>query len=270
MADFDYNSGNESEPDSLIEEEEYTQSNPHNAKFMKNKKQLGGIADDDFDESDDEDDDNDEFDEDGNKKEKPTKKIEGDEDEDEDEEDNNDEEEEDEEDDIGSDIEEFDYTKATKAAANKKGNIPSFTELEQEDSDEEDDDEVDDDYLQKLDESVKQNIISEYHPELQTHNYDEIETLSTVVRNDVGLIIDRFHLTIPILTKYEKARVLGERAKQINAGAKPFIEVEQHIIDGYTIALKELEQKKIPFIISRPMPHGGCEYWRLRDLEVID
>lgn len=270
MADFDYNSASESDRESLIDDDEYAESNTHNAKFMKNKKQLGGVADDDFDESDD---DEDEFDEDGNKKEKPTKKIEGDEDEEEDddgEQAEEDEDEEEEDEDIGSDIEDFDYTKPAKTSANKKGNIPTFTDLEQDESDDEEEDEVDEDYLQKLDESIKHNIISEYHPELQTHNYDEIETLSTVVRNDVGLIIDKFHLTIPILTKYEKARVLGERAKQINAGAKPFIEVEKHIIDGYTIALKELEQRKIPFIISRPMPHGGCEYWRLRDLEIVD
>jgi DNA-directed RNA polymerase subunit K/omega len=56
---------------------------------------------------------------------------------------------------------------------------------------------------------------------------------------------------------------------KINAGAEPFIEVGVTMIDGYLIALKELEQKKIPFIIQRPMPNGGSEYWRLRDLEIL-
>jgi DNA-directed RNA polymerase I, II, and III subunit RPABC2 len=71
------------------------------------------------------------------------------------------------------------------------------------------------------------------------------------------------------LTKYEKTRILGERAKQINGGAKPFIEVKPEIIDGYLIALAELEQKKIPFIIRRPLNNGGSEYWKLNDLEII-
>ena len=48
-----------------------------------------------------------------------------------------------------------------------------------------------------------------------------------------------------------------------------FIEIESSMIDGYLIAMKELEQKKIPFIIQRPLPNGGCEYWRLNDLEII-
>jgi DNA-directed RNA polymerase I, II, and III subunit RPABC2 len=138
------------------------------------------------------------------------------------------------------------------------------------DSDEDDEDEDDDeDYLQKFDESLKQNIIVEHHPEMQQHNYDEIESLCVLVKDSNGTIIDPLHRTLPFLTKYERARILGERAKQINAGAKPFIKVENNVIDGYLIALSELEQKMIPFIIKRPLPNGGCEYWRLRDLEMI-
>ena len=77
------------------------------------------------------------------------------------------------------------------------------------------------------------------------------------------------HKTLPFITKYERARVLGERAKQINAGAKPFVDIAAEVIDGYLIALAEFEQKKIPFIVKRPLPNGGCEYWKLRDLEIL-
>jgi DNA-directed RNA polymerase I, II, and III subunit RPABC2 len=137
------------------------------------------------------------------------------------------------------------------------------------DEDDYEEDENDEDYLKKFDENIKKTIIEDYHPELKQHNYEEIEALCTVIRDDNGNIIDLFHKTIPILTKYEKSRILGERAKQINSGGKPFIEVEPNIIDGYLIALKELEEKKIPFIIKRPLPNGGCEYWRLKDLETL-
>ena len=41
------------------------------------------------------------------------------------------------------------------------------------------------------------------------------------------------------------------------------------IIDGYIIAEEELKQKRIPFIIRRPLPNGGSEYWKLQDLEDI-
>ena len=100
-------------------------------------------------------------------------------------------------------------------------------------------------------------------------NNEEIETLCKIIRDSNGNIIDPFHKTLPFLTKYEKARVLGERTLQINEGSSIFVNVGPDIIDGYLIALKEFEEKKIPFIIQRPLPNGSCEYWRLSDLEII-
>jgi DNA-directed RNA polymerase I, II, and III subunit RPABC2 len=137
------------------------------------------------------------------------------------------------------------------------------------DEDDEDEDEYDENYLQKFDENLKQNIISDYHPEMQQLNYAEVELLTIVKRDDDGEIYDPLHRTLPFLTKFEKARVLGERAKQINDGAKPFVKLTTNAIDGYLIALAELEQKLIPFIIKRPLPNGGCEYWKLKDLDVL-
>jgi len=139
----------------------------------------------------------------------------------------------------------------------------------EDDDDDGDDDELNENYLQKLDTDVKRNIISEYHPELNAHNMEEVETSCTVIRDTAGYIVDPFHRTIPFVTRYEKARVIGERAKQINSGAKPFVEIDKSMIDGYLIALKEFDEKKIPFIIRRPLPNGASEYWRLADLEII-
>jgi len=138
------------------------------------------------------------------------------------------------------------------------------------DESDDDDDDDDDEYLQKFDKEVKSRFLEEFHPESLSHNYDEIKNLAKVTRNKNGNIIDTLHKTIPILTKYEKTRILGQRAKQINAGAKPFVQVKEGIIDGYIIALKELELKKVPFIIKRPIPNGGFEYWYVSDLEILD
>jgi DNA-directed RNA polymerase subunit K/omega len=142
------------------------------------------------------------------------------------------------------------------------------------DADEEDDEDEDADrdsseYFQKLGAAVSQSYIERYHPESMSHNYDEIQTLSRVVRNSAGVIVDDLHRTIPIMTKYEKTRILGQRAKQLNEGAPAFIKIDSTVIDGYLIAVKELEQKKTPFIIRRPLPNGGSEYWRIQDLEIL-
>jgi DNA-directed RNA polymerase subunit K/omega len=144
------------------------------------------------------------------------------------------------------------------------------TQLIIEDQDDEYDDEYDENYLQKFDLDLNKNYISEFHPECLNHNYDEVLRLSRVIRNNSNVIIDPFHKTLPYLTKYEKARILGQRAKQIETGSKPFVKVPENIIDGYVIAELELKEKKIPFIIKRPIPGGAFEYWRLNDLENIN
>lgn len=140
-------------------------------------------------------------------------------------------------------------------------------------SDEDDDDEDDDDpnssSLQKFNEELKKNYILDFHPECSINNYDEINALTKLVRDKNGNIIDDLHQTLPYLTKYERTRVLGQRAKQINSGAKTFVKVPENIIDGYLIAELELVQKRIPYIIRRPIPGGGCEYWNLKELEIV-
>ena len=137
------------------------------------------------------------------------------------------------------------------------------------DYDEDDDDDDDENYLQKFDNDINKNYILDNHPECLQHNYDEITCLSRIVRDKDNIIIDPLHKTIPILTKYERARILGQRAKQIESGAKPLVKVPDNIIDGYLIAELELREKKIPFVIKRPLPDGSCEYWNVKDLEVI-
>jgi len=135
------------------------------------------------------------------------------------------------------------------------------------DDDEEDEDEYDENYLQKFERSMTN--IFDFHPETKMHNHDEVKQLARVVRDEFGNIVDPLHRTLPYLSKYEKTRVLGQRARQIEIGATPFIKVPENIIDGYVIAELELREKKLPFILRRPIPSGGFEYWHLRDLEDI-
>jgi|UniRef100_A0A6C0D9R8 DNA-directed RNA polymerase subunit K/omega len=147
------------------------------------------------------------------------------------------------------------------------GGVGPNPNLLDEDSDEDED--YQSAYLQKFNAEINKNYILDFHPECAIHNYDEITLLTKVIRDKNNNIIDDLHKTIPFLTKYERTRVIGQRAKQINTGAKAFIKVPENVIDGYLVAELELMQKRIPFIIRRPTPGGGCEYWNLKDLEII-
>ncbi len=137
---------------------------------------------------------------------------------------------------------------------------------------------------EKISDSMRENILNKYHPESNIISKDELYSLCVVRRDTNNVIVDENHRTIPILTKYEKTKILGLRAKQINNGAVPLVEIgdlptnlhestvqqlQNKHYDGYLIALEELKQKKIPVIIRRPFPNGKSEYWPLRELEVF-
>ena len=89
----------------------------------------------------------------------------------------------------------------------------------------------------QFDKDLTNRYIANCHPESIMENYNEISTLSKTIRNKNNIIIDDFHKTIPILTKYEKTRILGQRTKQLNEGSNTFIPISESIIDNYIIAI---------------------------------
>lgn len=195
-----------------------------------------------------------------------------------------DEEEEDEVDDdvsMGSMGDDFEETKKEKETKRSKKDVITTLDASLFDDEIDDDDEVEDvdEVLSDDDDEIpdlysKPNITPEHyvesqHPECILHNMKEIQIMCNIVRNTDGHIIDPLHTTIPFLTKYERARICGQRATQIDNGSYPLVSVPRGVINSLEIAKLELEQKVIPFIIQRPLPSGGCEYWRASDLEVL-
>jgi len=124
-------------------------------------------------------------------------------------------------------------------------------------------------FLQKFNKESKNDFIASTHQECLSKNLDEIKDLLDVIRDKNNIIIDELHKTLPILTKYEKTRILGIRIKQLNNGALPYVKIAEDLLDSFIIAEKELKEKKIPFIIQRPLPNNTFEYWKLEDLEIL-
>jgi DNA-directed RNA polymerase I, II, and III subunit RPABC2 len=73
-------------------------------------------------------------------------------------------------------------------------------------------------------------------------------------------------ITSSFMTKYEKARVLGTRALQISKNAPLMIAPLPGECDPYKLAERELNERKIPFIIRRYLPDGTYEDWKLSEL----
>lgn len=63
----------------------------------------------------------------------------------------------------------------------------------------------------------------------------------------------------PVLTRFEKARIMGARALQLSLGAPPFVEIPATAKRSLDIAMEELEKKIIPIVIKRVLPNGDYQ-----------
>ena len=107
------------------------------------------------------------------------------------------------------------------------------------------------------------------HPETRTINVDEVRAAANIIRSSTGVIIDPNHTTTPLITRYEKAKILGIRAEQLSGGGQPAIAISNDGMTSMEIAYAEYQARKIPFIIRRPLPSGKSEYWRVADLQDV-
>ena len=141
-----------------------------------------------------------------------------------------------------------------------------------------DDGEWDEEYDEEL--LAEEEVVPDSKPELrrlyQQHpecNLDYIEQVIPKIPLQVvppgGEKADVNHRTYPFLTNFERTKIIGLRANQISRGSVPFVSVPKHITDVRDIARLELEQKRLPYLIKRPLPDGTFEYWRLSDLLIL-
>lgn len=68
------------------------------------------------------------------------------------------------------------------------------------------------------------------------------------------------------MTKFEKTRILGQRADQISRGAPPMVDITG-MNDAMSIAEKELKEKKIPLKIIRTYPNGEVKEISVSEME---
>ena len=92
--------------------------------------------------------------------------------------------------------------------------------------------------------------------EVYNDNLDILKNYNTLKENNK---------TRPVMTKYEKTKVLGLRAQMLAGGAKPMIEFPKYMTCVMEIAALELKERKIPFILRRKMK-DSYEYWKIEDL----
>ena len=136
------------------------------------------------------------------------------------------------------------------------------------------DDVLEDDMLEENQKKDLGNELMKFHPEARI---DTIESISMDIlltnvpptfTNADGQA-DAKHRSAPFLTQFERTKVLGFRTNQLSQGARPYIAVPEHVTDLREIARMELEARRLPIILKRPMPDGTFEKWRLSDLLIL-
>ena len=122
----------------------------------------------------------------------------------------------------------------------------------------------------------EEDIDSEEYEETYESESDEVEDITFIPSTEIPDSVEFYknytnhaeqRITDPCLTKYERTKVLAERTQQIDNGSIIYIPLNDKLTAAYPIALEEFNQKKLPFIICRPLPNSkGFEYWKLNDL----
>lgn len=76
----------------------------------------------------------------------------------------------------------------------------------------------------------------------------------------------------PVLSRYERARVVGARALQVSQGAPVLIDVDSEEFQPITVAKQELKARVLPVGFMRKIPNGTYQIipvqW-LKDREFI-
>lgn len=104
------------------------------------------------------------------------------------------------------------------------------------------------------------------------------------VIEDVLKVVEHLNdakISKPIMTIYEFDKIIALRTQQIASGAPLFIDVEEgkaigndnlHIksnMELRQIALRELIEGRLPFMVERKLPNNKKEYYRLKDLDLV-
>lgn len=81
------------------------------------------------------------------------------------------------------------------------------------------------------------------------------------------------YISLPIMTKYEFNLLIGLRTLHISRGATPFVELPENFtikrnMELRSIAIKELIDGRLPYIVKRCLPNNIIEYWPISKLNL--
>jgi DNA-directed RNA polymerase I, II, and III subunit RPABC2 len=123
--------------------------------------------------------------------------------------------------------------------------------------------------------SAHENDSSDSENDSENDTDDEVKEI--VVLESEPVLLDQSRMipneertTMPVLSKYERAKIIGLRARLLDEGAKPLVSVPTGLTDVIKIAQLELRAKKCPVIVYRTFLNGSYEAWKITDFMVVE
>jgi len=79
--------------------------------------------------------------------------------------------------------------------------------------------------------------------------------------------------SLPIMTKYEFDQVVSLRTTHLSRGAVPLVSLPENFriesnMQLRKIALQELREGKLPYLVKRTLPNGKPEYWKMKEMDL--
>ena len=97
--------------------------------------------------------------------------------------------------------------------------------------------------------------------------------VTPIFRSDVTEAVKKPRVTREFYTKYEYTALLATRAQQLADGAKPLVTLDglktSDPLFVWNVAKREIEQRKLPFLVRRQLPNGESEYWSTQEMEMM-
>jgi DNA-directed RNA polymerase I, II, and III subunit RPABC2 len=81
------------------------------------------------------------------------------------------------------------------------------------------------------------------------------------------------YLSLPIMTKYEFNQIIALRTMHLSRSAIPLVQLPENFsiesnMDLRKIAMMELRDGKLPYMVKRTLPNHKIEYWKIKDMDL--
>lgn len=181
---------------------------------------------------------------------------------------------------ISDEIEQIEQTEEVYDEIEDNDNTEEDENVTESDDDDDDDDNDDNDdgaddvEEEQVDDDDCLYRFTKKKKEIDTEEIDFDEDIFfddelNIKKNEKTVVPDAERITKPVLTKFEKVRIIGVRARQLSHGAKPMIKGLTNM-DPKEVAKLELKMKVIPLILIRTLPTGERERWKISELTIMN